>query len=52
VLEGIDLAAILLTLKLAVTTTLILLLVGTPTGAVGNWGREPRNPPGVANCAG
>ena len=29
-LEGIDLAAILLTLKLAVTTTLILLLVGTP----------------------
>ena len=30
VLEGIDLAAILLTLKLAVTTTLILLLVGTP----------------------
>ena len=29
-LEGIDLAAILLTLKLALTTTLILLLVGTP----------------------
>ena len=29
-LKGIDLAAILLTLKLAVTTTLILLLVGTP----------------------
>ena len=29
-LDGIDLAAILLTLKLAVTTTLVLLLVGTP----------------------